>query len=40
LLDNSRLPETVVKAVDRLMMVLDDEQKVAIATMREEDFFP
>jgi hypothetical protein len=40
LLDNSRLPETVVKAVDRLMMVLDDEQKVAIATMREEKIFP
>jgi hypothetical protein len=40
LLDNSRLPETVVKAVDRLMMVLDDEQKVAIATMWEEQNFP
>jgi len=31
LLDNSRLPETLVEAVDRLMMVLDGEQKITIA---------
>ena len=37
LLDNSRLPETLVEAVDRLMMVLDGEQKITIATMQEED---
>jgi len=30
----------VAVLVDRLMMVLDDEQKVAIATMREEKIFP
>ena len=35
--DNSRLPETVNEAVDRLMMVLDGEQKIAIAVMPEED---
>jgi hypothetical protein len=28
------LPETVDEAVDRLMMVLDDEQKIALATLR------
>ena len=37
LLDNSRLPETAVEAVDKLMMVLDDEQKGLIATMEEDD---
>ena len=37
LLDNSRLPETVIEAVNRLMMVLDGEQKITIATLREED---
>ena len=37
LLDNSRLPETLVEAVDRLMMVLDGEQKITIANMQEED---
>jgi len=30
-------PETVVEAVDRLMMVLDDEQKIAVKAMWEED---
>jgi hypothetical protein len=35
--DNSRLPETVDEAVDRLMMVLDGEQKITIAAMPEED---
>ena len=34
---NSRAPETVVEAVDRLMMILDGEQKIAIAAMQEED---
>ena len=34
---NLQTPETVVEAVDRLMMVLDGEQKIAIATMQEED---
>lgn len=37
LLDNSRLPETVAEAVDKLMMVLDDEQKIVIASLQEED---
>lgn len=35
--DNSRLPETVDEAVDRLMMILDGEQKIAIAVMQKED---
>ena len=35
--DNSRVPETVDEAVDRLMMILDGEQKIAIAVMQEED---
>ena len=35
--DNSRLPETAAKAIDEVMMVLDDEQKVLIATMQEND---
>jgi len=30
-------PETVDEAVDRLMLILDGEQKLAIAVMREED---
>jgi hypothetical protein len=30
-------PETVDEAVDRLMSILDDKQKVTIAAMREED---
>jgi len=34
---NLQTPETVVEAVARLMMVLDSEQKIAIATMQEED---
>jgi len=35
--DNFKLPETVDEAVDRLMMVLDDEQKIDIATLQEDD---
>lgn len=35
--DNFKLPETVDEAVDRLMIVLDDEQKIAIATLQEAD---
>ena len=35
--DNFKLPETVDEAVDRLMMVLDDEQKIALATLQEDD---
>ncbi len=31
---NSRLPDTFVEAVIRLMMVLDDEQKATLATMK------
>ena len=34
---NFQPPETVVEAVDRLMMILDGEQKLALATMTEED---
>jgi hypothetical protein len=34
---NLQQPETVIEAVNRLMMVLDGEQKIAVATMREED---
>jgi len=34
---NLETPETVIEAVDRLMIVLDGEQKIAIATMQEED---
>ena len=37
LLDNVKLPETVDEAVDRLMMVLDDKQKIDIATLQEDD---
>ena len=35
--DNFKLPETVDEVVDRLMMVLDDEQKIALATLQEDD---
>jgi hypothetical protein len=35
--DNFKLPETVDEAVDRLMMVLDDEQKIALATLQEDE---
>ena len=35
--DNFKLPETVDEAVDRLMMVLDGEQKITIATLQEDD---
>jgi len=35
--ENSRVPETVDEAVDRLMMVLDGEQKIAIAAMPKND---
>ena len=31
------MPETIDEAVDRLMMVLDDEQKIALATLQEDD---
>ena len=31
------LPSTVEEAVDRLMMVLNDEQMLTIATMQEDD---
>ena len=31
------MPETVDEAVDRLMMVLDDEQKIALATLQEDE---
>ena len=34
---NLQTPETVIEAVNRLMMVLDGEQKIAIATLQEED---
>ena len=35
--DNFKLPETVDEAVDRLMMVLDGEQKTALTIMQEDD---
>lgn len=35
---NIRSPETVAEAVDRLMMILDGEQKITLVVMREEDF--
>ena len=35
--DNFKLPETVDEVVDRLMMVMDDEQKIALATLQEDD---
>jgi hypothetical protein len=34
---NADPPETADEAVDRLMFILDDRQKVTIAAMREED---
>jgi len=34
---HAKPPETVNEAVDRLMSILDDEHKAAIAAMREED---
>jgi hypothetical protein len=34
---NFQHPETVDEAVERLMMILDGEQKLAIAVMQEED---
>jgi len=37
LFDNSRLPETIAEAVGRLMLILDGEQKIAIASMQEDD---
>jgi hypothetical protein len=30
-------PETIAEAVDRLMVILDGEQKVALAVMQEDD---
>jgi len=35
--DNSRQPETVTEAVERLLLILDGEQKIAIAAMHEND---
>ena len=35
--NNFRLPETVDEAVERLMTVLEDEHKAALAIMQEED---
>ena len=35
--DNFKLPETVDEVVDRLMMVLDNEQKIALAALQEDD---
>jgi hypothetical protein len=32
--DNFKLPETVDEAIDRLMILLDDEQKIALQTCR------
>lgn len=34
---NFQLPETIDEAVDRLTMILDGEQKIAIAVMQKED---
>jgi hypothetical protein len=34
---NFQHPETVDEAVERLMMILDGEQKIAIAVMQKED---
>ncbi len=33
------MPETIDEAVDRLMLVLDGEQKIAIATLQEDELF-
>jgi hypothetical protein len=35
--DHFRLPETVDEAVDRLIYVLEEEHKAALAIMQEED---
>ena len=35
--DNFRLPETIAEAVERLMSVLEDEHKAALAIMQEKD---
>jgi hypothetical protein len=35
--DFIRPPETVDEAVDRLMVILEDEHKAVIASLREED---
>jgi Domain of unknown function (DUF6794) len=35
--EGSYLPDTIAEAVDRLLMVLSDEQKLVIAVMDEED---
>ena len=35
--DNFRLPETVDEAVERLMSVLENEHKAALAIMQEDD---
>ncbi|MDO8845260.1 DUF6794 domain-containing protein [Methylicorpusculum sp.] len=37
--DNSRYPETVAEAVDRLMELLNGEEKSAIAVMPAENLF-
>jgi hypothetical protein len=34
---NVKPPETVAEAVDRLIAILDDDQKATISAMREED---
>jgi hypothetical protein len=34
---NFQQPETVADAVDRLMMILDGEQKIALVAMAQED---
>ena len=39
MLDNTRMPETVEEAVDRLMVILDDERKDSITVMPEENLF-
>jgi hypothetical protein len=35
--DNFKLPKTVDEAFDRLMIVLDEEQKIALATLQKDD---
>ncbi|MDD5493537.1 MAG: hypothetical protein PHG36_02525 [Dehalococcoidia bacterium] len=34
---NIRPPDTIAEAVDRLMMILDGEQKIALTVMRENE---
>lgn len=34
---NIQPPETIAEAVDRLMMILNDEQKIALTVMRESE---